>query len=147
MGFQWVYPRLAQGSVPTEPRLHHTFHTVVLAAEELQDVPLHGVEVVKVPLDDSGPPPTQQQVVAAVTAARHVVRRWREGRSVLVTCHLGRNRSGLITALSLMMLGMTDEQAIRAVRAARGPMALSNEHFVRVLAAAQARRERRQRAA
>lgn len=138
MGYSWIIPRLAQGSVPTGASLGHNFHTVVLAAEEWQDVPLFGVEVVKAPLDDAEPSP--QDLKTAHAAARVVVDRWRRGRHVLVTCAQGRNRSGFIVAMALMMLGMDDGRAVRLIRAARGSTALSNKHFVRVLAAVQVKR-------
>ena len=142
MGYRFVIPRLAQGSVPTAA-LHNDFHAVVLCAEELQDlpalgVPVDGVEVIRAPLDDARP--TLHEIHVAYDAAREVARRWRLGQHVLVTCHKGWNRSGLVTALTLMMLGLSDNQAIRAIRAARGPKALGNRHFVEVLADAQARR-------
>jgi hypothetical protein len=135
MGYNFVIPRLAQGSVPTGTL---PFHAVVLSAEELQDVPLHGMEIIKAPLDDAKP--SQREIETAYTAASMVVGRWRRGRHVLVTCAQGRNRSGLIVGLALMMLGMTDQQAVQAVRGARGPTALSNRDFVRVLTDAQRRR-------
>ena len=45
----------------------------------------------------------------------------------------GVNRSGLLVGRALVALGYTPEEAIEAVRRARGPMALSNQHFVRFL--------------
>jgi hypothetical protein len=57
----------------------------------------------------------------------------REGRHVAVNCMSGVNRSGLLVARALVELGYTPEAAIDAVRAARGPMALGNQHFVRFL--------------
>jgi protein-tyrosine phosphatase len=137
VGYAFVIPRLAQGSLPTGP-IHRQFQTVVLGAEEAQNLPLFGLEVVRAPLEDAVP--TDQQIEIAYMAAVHVVRRWRQGRSVLVTCFAGRNRSGLIVALALMMMGMNDRQAVQAIRTARGPMALSNKHFVRVLERAQSAR-------
>jgi hypothetical protein len=56
-----------------------------------------------------------------------------EGKHVAVNCLSGVNRSGLLVARALVELGSTPEEAIEAVRTARGPMALSNEHFVRFL--------------
>jgi len=56
-----------------------------------------------------------------------------EGKHVAVNCLSGVNRSGLVVARALVALGATPEEAIEAVRKARGPMALSNEHFVRFL--------------
>jgi hypothetical protein len=56
-----------------------------------------------------------------------------EGKHVAVNCLSGVNRSGLLVARALVALGYTPEEAIEAVRSARGPMALSNQHFVRFL--------------
>ena len=57
----------------------------------------------------------------------------REGKHVAVNCLSGVNRSGLLVGRALLELGYTPEEAIEAVRRARGPMALSNQHFVRFL--------------
>ncbi len=56
-----------------------------------------------------------------------------EGKHVAVNCLSGVNRSGLLVGRALVELGYTPEEAIEAVRRARGPMALSNKHFVRFL--------------
>jgi hypothetical protein len=56
-----------------------------------------------------------------------------EGKHVAVSCLSGVNRSGLLVGRALVELGYTPEEAIDAVRRARGPMALSNRHFVRFL--------------
>jgi hypothetical protein len=56
-----------------------------------------------------------------------------EGNHVAVNCLSGVNRSGLLVARALVELGYTPERAIEAVREARGPMALSNQGFVRFL--------------
>ena len=56
-----------------------------------------------------------------------------EGQHVAVNCLSGVNRSGLLVGRALVELGYTPEEAIEAVRRARGPMALSNQHFVRFL--------------
>jgi hypothetical protein len=57
----------------------------------------------------------------------------REGKHVAVNCLSGVNRSGLLVGRALVELGYAPEEAIEAVRRARGPMALSNKHFVRFL--------------
>jgi hypothetical protein len=57
----------------------------------------------------------------------------REGKHVAVNCLSGVNRSGLLVGRALVALGYAPEEAVDAVRKARGPMALSNEHFVRFL--------------
>jgi hypothetical protein len=56
-----------------------------------------------------------------------------EGKHVAVNCLSGVNRSGLLVARALVALGSSPEEAIETVRTARGPMALSNQHFVRFL--------------
>jgi hypothetical protein len=57
----------------------------------------------------------------------------REGKQVAVNCLTGVNRSGLMVGRALVELGYTPEEAIEAFRRARGPMALSNQRFVRFL--------------
>jgi hypothetical protein len=57
----------------------------------------------------------------------------RDRKHVAVNCLSGVNRSGLLVARALVELGYTPEEAIETVRTARGPMALSNQHFVRFL--------------
>ena len=57
----------------------------------------------------------------------------REGKHVAVNCLSGVNRSGLVVGRALVELGYTPEEAIEAFRSARGPMALSNQRFVRFL--------------
>jgi len=57
----------------------------------------------------------------------------RDGKHVAVNCLGGMNRSGLLIGRALVELGYQPEEAIEAVRNARGPMALSNPRFVRFL--------------
>jgi dual specificity protein phosphatase-like protein len=68
----------------------------------------------------------------------HTVGEWiaslvRDGKHVAVNCLAGVNRSGLLVARALIELGSSPEEAIEAVRLARGPMALSNQRFVHFL--------------
>lgn len=53
-----------------------------------------------------------------------------EGRRVLVRCSGGLNRSGLVVALALVRSSYDLDEAMRLVRAARGPWALTNPGFV-----------------
>lgn len=59
--------------------------------------------------------------------------RWQAGDRVLVRCQAGLNRSGLVTALVLVMAGWDPAEAIRHIRSRRSPHALFNSHFVRWL--------------
>jgi protein-tyrosine phosphatase len=57
----------------------------------------------------------------------------RAGRSTLVRCHAGLNRSGLVVAQALVELGLGVPEAIALVRQRRSPWALHNELFVQYL--------------
>lgn len=59
----------------------------------------------------------------------------KSGRRVLVHCTEGLNRSGVVAARALMMMGLTAGEAIDLVRRQRGPSvdgfpALGNQAFV-----------------
>ncbi|MFF0446725.1 protein phosphatase [Streptomyces sp. NPDC004609] len=57
----------------------------------------------------------------------------RGGRSVLVRCHSGYNRSGLLVAQTLIEMGLDAGDAIDRVRQRRSPWALHNEIFEQYL--------------
>jgi hypothetical protein len=56
--------------------------------------------------------------------------KWLSGDQVLIRCQAGLNRSGLITALILMLDGLKAEDAIRLIRKNRAEIALINNQFV-----------------
>ena len=56
--------------------------------------------------------------------------RWKSGDRVLVRCQAGLNRSGLVTALILMLDGLSAADAIKAIRTNRAELALFNYDFV-----------------
>jgi Dual specificity phosphatase, catalytic domain len=64
-----------------------------------------------------------------VDLARTAHAAWRSGSRVLVRCQAGVNRSGLVTALVLMLEGYSAESAIALLRARRGSVVLCNEEF------------------
>ena len=94
-----------------------------------------------------GPSPGVEHVVArladavldAPNAARVrelgdlVARAVRDGRRVLVRCSGGLNRSGVVVAEALVQLGHPRAEAVRLVRDARGPWALTNPGLVAYL--------------
>jgi hypothetical protein len=53
-----------------------------------------------------------------------------DGKRVLVRCSGGLNRSGVVVAETLVQLGRTPDEAVSAVRGARGAWALTNPGFV-----------------
>jgi hypothetical protein len=55
------------------------------------------------------------------------------GERVLIRCQAGVNRSGLVTALVLMLDGYSAREAIELIRERRAPAVLSNRHFVQWL--------------
>lgn len=64
---------------------------------------------------------------------------WADGKRVLIRCQAGLNRSGLITALVLIMAGYAAEEAIAIIRQNRSPYALCNEDFEKWLLGLDAR--------
>ena len=58
---------------------------------------------------------------------------WKAGKRVLSRCQAGWNRSGLVTALILMMDGYSAEAAIDLIRRKRSSDALCNTHFEKFL--------------
>lgn len=129
---------LWMGSMPIPySRLNQHFDGLVLCACEYQCPPgfFPGVEVLSVSLNDDGSPMTKGEAFAAVGATKKVLSWITSGMRVLVTCMQGRNRSGLVTALSLCHgpWKMSPQQAVAAIRTARGPAALSNPDFVQLI--------------
>ena len=72
-------------------------------------------------------------IARVIRAARFAYQRWTDGDTVLIRCQAGLNRSGLVTALVLVMAGLSPAQAIALIRERRSSGALFNEHFVRWL--------------
>jgi len=137
----WMASKLWQGSAPPcrTDLSSLGFDVLVLTAREhqLDASCFPGVHVIHAALDDSGPPPTRAELRAAHRAAHEASALWRRGARVLVTCQMGVNRSGLVTALILCdALGISGREARQMVQAARvvptrdGPLrALSNKYF------------------
>lgn len=62
--------------------------------------------------------------------ARFAYNEWANGKRLLIRCQAGWNRSGLITALVLMLDGIPAAEAIELIRKKRSENALCNKHFV-----------------
>jgi len=135
---------LWQGSYPEPGRVlaDAGYTMLVLCAHEHQDHPdvFPGVQVVHAPnFDDGGIDPLPQALFdTAVRAAQLTELEIVAGGRVLVTCRMGMNRSGLVTALALHYLygwdGPTCIHRVRSFRKApNGYYPLSNSEFVRVL--------------
>lgn len=143
MGANRVGPHLWMGSAPPKGLAvkQGGFDVLVLCAMEYQPLAheFPGVRrVIHCPLDDD---PviglTEREQTSARAAASQAAEAIEHDQRVLVTCFLGRNRSGVVAALTLMQLrpDMTAEEAIFHVRAARSSYALGNPKFVQLLKA------------
>lgn len=108
----------------------YPFDVVVTLYADANPVPW-GVEELRFGFYDAALEP--RDAVRVVELARMAHARWAEGQQVLVRCQAGINRSGLVTALILMMSGMDAASAIALIRERRSPYVLSNAHFERWL--------------
>lgn len=129
--FDQLHANLFQGSYPKlSKELLQQFDVVVYCALEKQPKPAelkivpHGKHVLGVPLDDDPYQPiTREQRVQLIKVARQLAAYMRENKRVLVTCMMGMNRSGLVSALTLMIAtGCSGATAANAVSTKRRPM-------------------------
>jgi len=135
-----ITSKLWQGGKP-KPGFPLPYDLVVLCAEEHHfDPRVYGhrpfgarARIVRCPLTDGGQPLAQHRIPWVFGAAKEVSGALIAGDKVLVTCAMGWNRSGLVSALSLMQLGVSVDDAIAAIRHGRGENALGNPHFVALL--------------
>jgi protein-tyrosine phosphatase len=128
-----VLPRLYQGACPPTGRALHVagFDALVLCAEEYQpdSCAFPGVAVMHCPLDDHLHPLSRKEWVQIVSAAKFVVASCARGARVLVTCQAGLNRSGIVTAVAVMMLtNCSGKEAVELVQRRR-QWALCNSSF------------------
>ena len=116
---------------------------LVLAAKEFQPAAelFPDILVHHAPMDDTYAGMPHGDADRAVQAALQTAKWLKEGKRVLSTCWQGRNRSGVIAALALMLHEKkTPEEAISLIRASRGEYAMGNPHFNLLLQTVQASR-------
>ncbi|MFE2149225.1 protein phosphatase [Streptomyces lavendulae] len=89
--------------------------------------PDSGIEHLVVEMPDR--PLTAEQIRAVQQLSCTAAQAVRTGRTVLVRCHSGYNRSGLVVAQALIELGWETTAAIETIRKKRSPMALNNRIF------------------
>ena len=127
-----ITENLYQGSAPVEGTAlsRAGFSVLILSAVDHQPSAdrFPGLEVIRVPLRDCEP--NAFEITAARRAAATVASRVRGGQKVLVTCWMGRNRSGWIVGHALRFLGASGPNAVRIVQKRR-VQALGNAHFTR----------------
>ena len=83
-----------------------------------QKAPELGIEVVRFPVVDGGVPP-QDELEEYAAMIRSLVDRLKEGSTVVVHCHAGLGRTGLVVASILVALGNRPGEAIGFVRESR----------------------------
>lgn len=124
------------GKPPVGPGLSKYIDVLVLMAKDFQPSSklFPDITVLHAPMtDDHNGMPAGDSDTAMNTAMR-VAKLVKQGKRVLVTCWAGRNRSGLVTALALMLLKkMNPDQAVGLIRAARSELAMRNPHFNNML--------------
>jgi hypothetical protein len=124
----WQGPRLPHGT--------YDWDVIVFGADEWQPKAKFypGAQTVYAHLSDI-PKPAAKTWGEAVAAAYEVAYALHVGKAVLVTCGQGYNRSGLINALAMIILGYDTEEAIAIIRKQRGPSALRNKTFLKFIRA------------
>lgn len=115
------------------------FNVIVLCANDYQPPATHypGVIVERFPFDDAETL-TSRELGVPVQAARTIGRHLEQGRVVLVSCRMGRNRSAFVAALALhLATGRSGKECSEQVRRNRvdpmGVRALANPSFRRSL--------------
>lgn len=138
LDYHWIIDGvLAQGAFPAVDArvIWKHFDVLVLMAEEAQpDMLVYpGKKVLRAPIDDGDLTERDERRIQRVLP--DVIEAVRDGKRVLVTCMAGRNRSGIVVALTLVHLlpCWTSEKIIALIRQRRqafsGP-AMSNPAFV-----------------
>jgi protein-tyrosine phosphatase len=136
--YDWIINGLAQGNFPGTPQTaFKDFDVVMLCAEEHQPrwkVP-GGKFTFKLPLDDDPYRQVPLDVGRVVVKAAHAAGTYHAaGHPLLTTCHMGHNRSGICTALVLIMFYQMDPgQAINLIRKKRNNDCIGNPMFEQFL--------------
>lgn len=135
--FTQVYPNLFMGSKKAVTnRTAGAFDVYVSAASEIEPPRSINENFISyhISLDDSpwdfGNHP--DEVLELITIAGDMAMLVRSGHKVLIFCHMGMNRSGLMTALTLMQLGFSWKWSLATIRKRNG-CTLSNRSFVAAL--------------
>jgi protein-tyrosine phosphatase len=137
--FDWIVQNVAQGSYPSlKGAAFQHADVLVLCAEEHQVPSLKapaGKHIVRLGFDDdSYRPISAKDAERFHMHAKQLGAAALAGRKLMITCHMGLNRSGLITALTLMHgFRMSPSDAIKLIRARRSSDCLCNPMFERWL--------------
>lgn len=128
-----IAKRLWVGAAPPFDRHLPEFDALVLCAQELQPkvVAFRG-QLLRCSLPDDDL--TSSQIRLALETGRSVANLIHEGKTVLVTCAQGINRSALVAGLALgLVTYLSADQIFLLLRTRRHPDCLFNKHFRLVL--------------
>jgi len=123
------------GAPPPQAKVGDFFDCLILCAHEYQPDCFSDIQIAFAPMRDDGLMISKEDAIQAVKAAGKAIRWTNSGLKVLITCYAGRNRSGLVTALTLCKgpAAMSPVEAVAKIKSVRGPDALANLGFVRML--------------
>jgi protein-tyrosine phosphatase len=131
-----IVPGLWQGAAPRNwgEVANQGFNTLVLCAVEHQPKLVPGVSILRTPLlDEVGLYNPDTLIYQVRGVAQRVAARVLNKQKCLVTCHMGLNRSGIITAAALHFItGLPGIVCARMVQSKRFG-ALCNRDFVTAL--------------
>lgn len=132
-----MHERLFQGGFPPggDGLKLAGIDVLVLCAREHQDESFYeGIEVIKAPGDDDPRPQRLARFIDGWKLAGHMVaERVKAGKTVLVTCMAGLNRSGMVTSLALRELtGWSGKKIVEHVQESRAS-ALCNDTFAQYI--------------
>jgi protein-tyrosine phosphatase len=133
--FNFIVPNIAQGSYPgLKGKAFDHADILVLCAEEFQAKNLKapaGKAIVRLGFDDDIYRPIPPEAGKIFHEhAKHLGAAALAGRRIMITCAMGLNRSGLMTALTLMHgYRMSANDAINLIRARRDKECLCNPMF------------------
>ncbi len=71
----------------------------------------------------------EEYISTIIELAQWAHAKWAAGKKVNIRCQAGLNRSGLVTALTLMLSGLSAEEAIETLRTKRSSYALCNSEY------------------
>ncbi|HEY4266698.1 MAG TPA: dual specificity protein phosphatase [Galbitalea sp.] len=129
-----VAKRLWVGAAPPTDRDLPQFQALVLCAVEYQpEFPFYRGAILRCRLRDSNL--SRFEADHALVGGQWVATALSNGKTVLVTCQAGINRSALVASVALGMLNRraTPEQIMDRIRRTRNPDCLSNPDFQRFL--------------
>ena len=132
--FNWITNEVAQGGKNAIPTAFEHVGVLMLCAEEIQLPKLKappGKQIIRLGFDDDTYRPIPPEAGKIFHAhAQQLGKAALSGRKIMITCAMGLNRSGLITALTLMHgYRMKPSDAIKLIRGRRDKDCLCNPMF------------------